>query len=271
MTIMRSLLLQRTMALVAFWLIAPWAHAASVPVGRDWPPAEDSVQVVLRTWVAKRPDLVGYIPSTGRWYALKPSREHVPDAMADALQDAFFYDVAPICLKYGWRYLADWRVLMAKAARESFWGASYLSNAARNYFGIRHTAKPWACNTFGFCDAIVRDDPDPTSFIVFPDAESSFWLFMHTIYSPHYLERLPDAGARVTAAIAFERTHGVHYWEKNARGRSFAASLLGEAYTSEELIYTWSEHPVNNYCVNCSRQSDMDWVGKVDVVIERVR
>lgn len=264
------------MTLLALWFAFPWVHAASVAPtvlfsGRDWPPAEDSVQVVLRTWAELHPDLVGFIPSTGRWYALKPSGDQVPEAMLDALQDAFFYDVAPICLKYGWRYLADWRTLMAKAARESFWGASYLSNAARNYFGIRHTAKPWACQTFGFCESIVKNDPEPTRFVVFPDVESSFWLFIHTIYSPHYMERLPDEGSRIADAIAFERTHGIHYWEETPDGLSFAMFLLGDAYASEELIFTWSEHPVNNYCINCSRQSDMDWVGKVDTVIGRVK
>lgn len=245
---------------------ATGAHCSS-----ELPAAQDSVQAVLRAWSVARPDLVGFVPDTGRWYALQPSRTYMPEAMVEAIQDAFYYDMAPIFIKYGWKYLADWHGLMSKAARETFWGSSYLCNAARNYFGIRISAKPWACETFRFCYYVNRNDPEPTEFIYFPDVESCLWMFVHTIYSPHYLARLPDGGAKVAGAIAFERAHGVHYWEQPPAAMPYAYHLEGEVYSAEEMLYTWSEHPINNFCLSCSRASDREWVYKVAAVAARAR
>ncbi len=230
----------------------------------------DNVQVVLGKLAKTNPELVGYIPETGRMYLFTPREEAVPAAYIPKLQDAFYKDVKDVCKLYGQKYLADWRALLSKSARESFWGASYLCNRARNYFGIRATNKPWACESFFFCETVLRNDPEPSNFIIFEDFESSLWMFIHTIYSDHFLERLPDMGMRVAEAIRRERAMSVHYWEFADYDINFPRQLTAPAYTYEELIYTWSEHPINNLCVNCNRDTDRIWIGKVERAERRV-
>lgn len=223
----------------------------------------DSVQSILRSLSRRSPDMVGYIPETGRWYLLTPRADAVPEPLMFRLQDAFYYDIGAICRFYGMKYLADWRTLAAKASRETFWGTSYLANRAHNYFGIRLQNKQWACTAFRFCTTIVRNDPEPSEFIEFANFESSLWMFIHTIYSYHYLERLPDQGAKVEGAIEYERRTGLHYYEPSFYTIIYATQIPGYPYTDEELIYTWSEHPINNLCADCTRQSDRDWIYKV--------
>ncbi|NJK83919.1 MAG: hypothetical protein HC912_09045 [Saprospiraceae bacterium] len=222
---------------------------------------QDKVQLWLEELARKDRKAVGFIEETQRYYLALPHKA-VPEEWVNQLQYAFFQDIEAHCKYFGWKYLMDWKVLASKAARESFWGASYLSNRTLNYFGIRHANKPWACQVFGFCDGFVKNDPEPASFVVFPDFKSSIWMFIHTMYSPHYLKRLPDEGARVAQAIAFEQYYGLHYWQKNELGYYFTTQLNNEIYTSEEIIYTWSEHPINNLCVNCNRATDSVWVEK---------
>jgi hypothetical protein len=231
----------------------------------------DSVQIFLYYLSLERPGMVGFIPETQRYYLLDPRREAVPEDVTIRLQDAFYYDFSGLCMAYGKFYLADWATIMSKAARESFWGASYLCNRANNYFGLRRNGKEWMCQVFGFCDTVIRNDPEPTPFVVFPSFATSLWMFMHTIYSRHYLMRLPDMGARVADAITFERRNGRHYWEADANDTYFVQQLIGPIYTPEELIYTWSEHPINNLCINCNRQTDREWVDKVWVANQRAR
>ncbi len=223
----------------------------------------DSVQRALRLLALEAPRLVGFIPETGRHYITVPRSSALPGQWQERLQDAFFYDAAPACRLYGQLYLADWRALLSKAARESFWGGSFLANRTFNYFGIRHHGKPWLCNQLGFCAYHVRNDPRPAAFAIFPNFEASIWAFIHTIYSGHFLVRLPDGGIAVADAIQFERNQGIHYWEYTARGDHFADLLRGAPYTAQALIYTWSGHPINNLCVNCDRASDWEWVQKV--------
>lgn len=223
----------------------------------------DNVQAIMRELAQTDPQLVAYIPETGRWYLKRPRPEAVSESLLMRLHDAFYKDFVVLCKQYGRKYLLNWRVLLSKAARETFWGTSYLSNRANNYFGIRLKNKPWICDSFGFCQAISRQDPDYAEFVIFPDVESSLWMFIHTMYSPHYLERLPDLGVRVERAISFERTAGTHYWVPTPYGLELTEQLRGDRYTVEEIIYTWSQHPKNNLCVECSRQSDLDWVERV--------
>lgn len=222
-----------------------------------------NVQGVLRAMAEYYPDKLGYIAETGRYYILVPRSEAVPEAWLVRIQEAFYADISGYCQQYGNKYLADWRALASKAARESFWGTSYLCNRINNYFGIRQKAKPWVCESFGFCEGYTRNDPQPSEFVSFPSFEASLWMFIHTMYSLHFLERLPDQGERVIDAIAFERMNGIHYWENTAYGISMGPQLKASLYTTEELIYTWSEHPINNLCVNCSRQTDREWVDKL--------
>jgi hypothetical protein len=231
----------------------------------------NQVQRVLQSIDLYHPELVEYIPETDKYYLVFPSRDAVAPEMLVRIQDAFFADIKELCLTYSARYLADWRALASKAARETFWGTSYLCNRTNNYFGIRHKAKPWICESFTLCDSLIRNDPAPASFAVFPDFEASLWVFIHTIFSDHFLERLPDEGQRVVEAIAFERMNGIHYWERTDYGISFGKQLMGEPYTAHDLIYTWSGHEINNLCVNCSRETDRHWVHKLVLTDVRSR
>ncbi len=117
---------------------------------------------------------------------------------------------------------------------------------------------------------MVRNDPEPSEFVVFEDFESSLWMFIHTIYSPHFLERLPDAGARVVEVIRREREMSIPYWEFADYDIPFTRQLSAPSYNYEELIYTWSEHPINNLCLNCDRATDRLWIGKVERAGQRV-
>lgn len=231
----------------------------------------DSVQSVLRQLAAYNPNFVTYIPETQRLCLLNISEGALDPVLLTRLQDAFYYDIHAVCKFYGEKYLADWRALVAKASRETCWGTSYLCNRANNYFGIRQKNKLWTCNSFSFCEVIWRNDPELVEFVVFPDFESSLWMFMHTIYSPHFLERLPDMGARVWNAIQAERKYGTHYWRLIDYGVLFTQQLTNGTYNYEELLTTWSEHKINNLCINCSRQTDRDWVQKVHNAALRAR
>lgn len=230
----------------------------------------DSVQQVLAHLATFKNanDLVDYLPETQRWYLTLPHSE-VSDHLLTKLQDAFLYDVESYCQYYAWKYSIDWRVLASKAARESFWGTSYLANRSLNFFGIRLANKEWACSIFGFCESIEKDDPMPADFIIFPNFDASLWMFVHTIYSPHYLARLPDKGAAVAAAIEFERQHGVHYWQYSSAGDIFAQQLYNYAYSPKTIINSWSGYEINNLCVDCSRESDLKWLAKIERAIER--
>ncbi|MEM1327539.1 MAG: glucosaminidase domain-containing protein [Bacteroidota bacterium] len=229
-------------------------------------PRGDSVQAILQelSVLNEEFEVVKQIPETGRWYLTLPHDE-VPDILLESIQDAFLYDIILYCQYYGWKYMIDWRVLASKAARESFWGTSYLANRSFNYFGIRASQKNWACQTFRYCQHVVRNDPQPSAFIVFPDFSSSLWMFLHTIYSRHYLERLPDEGETVLAAIEAERAHGQHYWMID----NFDDQLRGDLYTPRAIINTWSGYAINNFCRNCNRRSDLQWIEKIDRVAER--
>lgn len=230
----------------------------------------DSVQVILSQLARIDSDAVSYIPETKRYYLLLQPHE-VPENLLQSLQNAFYYDVSAFCKYYGWKYLLDWRVLVSKAARETYWGTSHLSNRAYNYFGIRSTNKPWACNTFNYCQTYTQNDPEPAPFVIFPNFEGCLWMFIHTIYSKHYLERLPDGGRNVQAAINYERETGVHYWQFSRKRNFFITQLSGNAYTAEEIIYTWSEHAINNLCVSCNRATDKIWVERVQLIVNRTR
>jgi len=233
--------------------------------------APDSVQHTLHLLAQQAPDLVGFIPGTGRRYIKVPRSSALPERWVNRIQDAFYYDTHQVCRAYGRRYLVDWHALASKAARESFWGCSYLANRTFNYFGIRHKAKEWICDRMGFCAYVMRNDPEPAAFAVFPDFERSLWVFIHTIYSQHFLERLPDYGRQVVDAVAYERLTGRPYWVLSADGQRFARQLRGYPYTAEELIYTWSEHAINNLCINCTRATDWEWVRKIKRAEERAR
>jgi hypothetical protein len=225
--------------------------------------SRDSVQAVLRILAEEHPEKVSYIHETSRWHLKNPRPEAVSEEFLLKLQDAFYYDIEASCRLYGWQYLVSWRVLASKAARESFWGTSYLCNRANNYFGIRSKNKEWICENFEFCESIERNDPLPSDFAIFEDFESSLWMFIHTIYSPHFLERLPDEGERIIEAIDYERKKGHPYWQIAEDGEMLSSRVPGKKYSEEEIIFTWSEHPKNNLCVECSRESDINWVGKV--------
>jgi len=231
----------------------------------------DSVQHTLYLLAQKAPDLVGFIPETGRRYVLVPRSSTLPEHWVQRIQDAFFYDIQSLCKRYAQLYLADWRALASKAARESFWGCSYLSNRTFNYFGIRHRAKEWICDRLGYCGYVMRNDPEPAAFAVFPSFERSLWVFIHTIYSQHFLERLPDAGKQVVDAIAYERYYGRPYWAPPVDSPAFPNPLRGYPYTADEMIYTWSEHPINNLCINCSRATDRKWVNKIILAEDRAK
>ena len=234
-------------------------------------PARDSVQAVLRSIAFDYPDRVSYIHETNRWYLKNPRPEAVSEEVLMQLQDAFYFDIEVTCRLYGWQYLVSWRALASKAARESFWGTSYLCNRANNYFGIRRKNKDWVCDAFEFCETVERNDPAPSLFSVFNNFESSLWMFIHTIYSPHFLERLPDEGERVFEAIEYERQKGHPYWQMAEDGERLSARLRGRTYTDDEIIYTWSEHEKNNLCVKCSRESDKNWIGKLNKAANRAK
>lgn len=230
-----------------------------------------NVQALLFKVSKSEPKLVDYIQETGRWYLVTPRAEAISETLYDQLQNAFFQDAEAACKFYGQKYLIDWRLLLAKSARESFWGASYLSNRAFNYFGIRRTNKDWACDSFFFCEVVMRNDPEPAAFAIFEDFESSLWMFIHTIYSDHFLQRLPDAGIRVVPAIRAERDMSIRYWELSDYDLNFPKQLPGNIYTNQEIMYTWSGHAINNLCVNCDMQTDINWIGKVERTEQRVR
>lgn len=222
----------------------------------------DSVQRVLKQYARQYPDRVTFLSETQRWYLNTPRTEAHSEKWVEKLQVAYYYDVEAICRFYGEKYLIDWRVLAAKSARETFWGASYLANQARNYFGIRRTAKDWICESFYHCDVVERPDPDLAKFVVFPDFESALWMFIHTIYSAHYLERLPDGGQQVAAAIDYERRYHLHYWQTPFYGKAFSTQLEGLAYSPDAIFYTWSGHEKNNLCATCTLESDQLWLEK---------
>lgn len=231
----------------------------------------DSVQRTLLLLAREAPALVGYIPETGRRYIKVPRSSALPEQWVHRIQDAFFYDTQEVCQEYGGRYLVDWYALASKAARESFWGCSYLANRTFNYFGIRHRAKEWICDRLGYCGYVLRNDPEPAAFAVFPGFERSLWVFIHTIFSQHFLERLPDYGRQVVDAVAHERLVGRPYWVFSAEGQRYAEQLRGYPYSAKEVIYTWSEHAINNLCINCTRATDQEWVDKIKSAENRAR
>lgn len=252
------------------WIILASISLSTLQTNAQQAMRGDSVQHVLARLATfeTNTELVDYLPETQRWY-LTLAHSEVPDDLLIRLQNAFLYDVQSYCQYYGWKYLIDWRILAGKAARESFWGTSYLANRSLNFFGIRVANKEWACTTFGFCGSVEKDDPLPTDFIVFPDFDTSIWMFLHTIYSPHYLARLPDEGTAVATAIEFERQHGVHYWQTSRTGHVFMEQLPNYAYSPEMIVNSWSGYEINNLCVNCSPESDLKWLAKIDRAVER--
>jgi len=230
----------------------------------------DSIQSLLKALRKTAPVMVRSIPETGRYYLYVKDRSALSDELVESLQNAFYHDVSDLCKLYGFKYLADWRVLVGKAARESFWGTSYLCNRTFNYFGIWEKNKPWACESFKFCEEVRKNDLVPADFLVFPDFESCLWMFIQTMYSDHFRERLPDWGLRVVDAIDYERATGMHYWQAPPGNHPFTVQLPGDAYTVEELIYTWSEHDKFNMCLSCNRSTDRAWVSKVELTASRI-
>ncbi|TXB61782.1 glucosaminidase domain-containing protein [Phaeodactylibacter luteus] len=239
---------------------------AQLPDGQ----VHDTVQDVLARLSATAPQLVGWLPETSRFYLVTPRSSVLTDYWLKALQDAFFREHNELCRRYSYRYLCDWRALMAKAARESFWGTSYLCNRTFNYFGIRHAGKPWLCESLGYCRGFWRNDPEPAYFAVFPGFRESLWAFVHTIYSSHFLARLPDGGLRVLGAIQHEREHGLPYWSYTADGLPYAGQLDGVYYSLQSLIDSWSGHEINNLCLDCDRETDWHWVRQVEKVALRL-
>ncbi len=228
-----------------------------------------TVQSVLESWYRARPDLMERLPN-GRLHLKRARAESTPPELEAALQEAFYQEHMPMCVEYGRRYLIDWHLLLAKAARETYWGSSKLSNLARNYYGIRLGAKEWICRSFGYCQVSDHFDPEPTYFFMFDGFESSLWMFIHTIYSRHFLERLPDGGTRVALAIEYERRTGRHYWMDGPDAPAFTWQLAGAPYANEEVITTWSGYSMNNLCVECDPHSDLDWINKVHRVEVRM-
>ncbi len=222
------------------------------------------VQQVLQSIMETAPELVGQIPENSRYYLIRAHASVVSEDQLKQLQEAFYLDVTATCQFYARMYLLDWKVLVAKSARETFWGASFLCNRTNNYFGIWLKNKSWICSTFGFCGTLTRNDPAPADFAFFPSFEKSLWMFIHTIYSFHYRERLPDQGERIYGAIGFERTYGVNYWKENHYGDYYIDHLEGPVYHMNHLIYSWSEHEEGfNLCIECTRESDKKWVFQV--------
>lgn len=224
----------------------------------------DRVQAVLYQIAIAEPHLVDLSSKTGRWYLKSARPSGVPEEWLPLLQEAFYADVADYCKQYEKKYLASWKALASKAARETFWGTSFLSNSTYNYFGIRRKNKAWACESFQYCEGFMKHDPDWTEFVVFPNFEASLWMFIHTIFSDHFLERLPDEGKKVEDAIYFERLFGVHYWEYTAEGYLYAYGLDDPPYSARELIQTWSGYTKNNLCVQCDVDTDLNWINKIE-------
>lgn len=230
----------------------------------------ENVQLVLQNIKKSYPSKVVLIPETKRLY-LKAKPGELPENLVEQLQIAFIKDMASYCKYYGGKYLLDWKLLLSKSARETYWGASYLCNRTFNYFGIRRTHKPWACQSFGFCQSLVRNDPDPAPFIVFENFEQSLWMFIHTIYSDHYLIRYPDRGSAVFQMITYERTVGQQYWRRTTDGSYYTHQLAGRPYPTEVVINTWSGHESFNLCVNCSPATDKVWIKKIEQTIQLMR
>ena len=259
------------------WLLAVCLLPAEVSRGGvitllpPLPPTEKVQEVLLQMSRSAQGHLVSYIPETRRYYISNYNRMDVEERWLVAIQNAFYQDTHELFKFYGRKYLADWKALMSKGARESYWGASFLCNRTFNYFGIRRANKEWVCSSFAFCYTFDVDTYRPEGYVQFANFESSLWMFVHTIYSRHYLERLPDRGNKVIRAIEYERRHGIHYWENARHESSFAFDLPGQTYTADQLIYTWSGHAVNNYCEDCDRVTDMEWVRKIDLAESRSR
>ena len=231
---------------------------------------QDHVQNILIQLSRTQPEKVSFIPETQRWCLKNPRPEAISDKIRLQLQEAFYQDIERLCKIYGQKYLMAWEAIASKAARETFWGTSYLCNRANNYFGIRRMNKPWICESFGYCQTVMRKDPTLSEFVVFPDFEASLWMFIHTAYSAHFLDRLPDYGLKVGGAIIFERRNDIHYWEQDITGQSYAYQLIGASYTLEEILSTWSGHAGNNLCIECNLESDMRWVAKLRKTKNRV-
>ena len=222
------------------------------------------VQQLLSEIAERQPEKVTYILETKRWYLNNPRMGYLVPTDEAKLKAAFLEDISSLTKIYAWKYLLDWKLIVAKAARETFWGSSFLCNRANNYFGIRTKSKPWACSIFNYCDGVVRNDPYPASFIVFPDYEASLWMFVHTIFSAHFRARYSDDGARIIDAIAFERRYGIHYWQAHGLIQQYSGQLNAKAYTAIETAKTWSGYKANNLCVACDVTSDLDWVNQVE-------
>ncbi len=252
------------MKYIAFILVVVWGVAT--PLCAQLPDRTVlTVQDVLEGWYGNRPDIIERLPN-GR-FCLKSARSATtPTALEEALKEAFYLEHADLCKEYGRRYLLDWRLLLAKAARETYWGSSRLCNNASNYFGIRVASKEWMCDRFEYCEAVSYRDPEHTYFYVFDDFEDSLWMFIHTIYNRHFLERLPDAGERVVRAIDYERRTGWPYWDAPVDEPFFALQLPGVPYSSDSVINTWSGYPINNLCVQCDPRSDHEWIARVHSV-----
>ena len=248
-----------TLILCLFFLKLPSVVAGQEPTSK--------VQEVLRGIANKQPDKVSYILATRSWHLNHPRTGYLAPEDEERLKAAFLEDILPLTKVFSWKYLMDWKLIAAKAARETFWGSSYLCNRAHNYFGIRAQSKPWACAVFGYCEKVTRNDPKPAGFIVFPDYEASLWMFVHTIYNVHFLERYPDNGHRVFKAINYERKHGHHYWQGAREVDPFIGQLPGRAYTADQTMKTWSGYKANNLCVACDIASDKNWMRKVDAVL----
>ncbi len=231
----------------------------------------DHVQKVLAELANKHPNKVQYLFDTRRWYLIRANAQFVTPEIEYRLQDAFLKDVKPLCKGYGKRYLIPWQVLAAKAGRETFWGTSYLCNRGNNFFGIRAQGKPWLCNQFNFCDNLMKNDPEPAAFAVFTNFEASLWMFIHTIYSPHFLDRLPDKGNRVKEAIHYERAFKTHYWLAKLSFRPYSRQLQGKAYSASDIIRTWSGYIKNNLCIACDIPSDLNWVQKIHAIEQRTK
>lgn len=232
---------------------------------------KSKVQSFLAEIAERDPNKVSFILETRKWYLNQPRSGYLNEADETRLKAAFIEDIGQITKAFAWKYLLDWKLIAAKAARETFWGTSYLCNKAQNYFGIRTQSKPWACEVFGFCDGVVRNDPTPASFIAFPDYEASLWMFIHTIYNTHFLARYPDQGLSVKAAILYERKYGRHYWQGKGGVKQFAAQLSPQAYTALQTIKTWSGYKNNNLCIACDVKSDLNWISKVEAVLANTK
>ena len=221
------------------------------------------VQKVLAEIAVSQPSKVKYLLETRKWYLVYPNVKSVGPEIELKLQKAFLLDFQQLFKGYGNRYLIPWEVLAAKSGRETFWGTSFLCASSNNYFGIRAKSKPWLCESFNYCDTIMRNDPEPAAFAVFPNFEASLWMFIHTIFSPHFLARLPDKGQRVAGALNYERQFRTHYWLAKLSVRIYAHQLTEKIYGVDDILKTWSGYTKNNLCINCDITSDKNWIQKV--------